>query len=112
MIDFPPAHAFYGEISNSFHPEQDENVLLYISVKKLTIIDQLQMTASGNLPVDFCRQFLPLFTCLSEIVKVRDAKANLEKGVFIAREISLLCRFTSTYRLRRHDVEKRVAFYA
>ena len=44
------------------------------------------MTASGNLPVDFCRQFLPLFTCLSEIVKVRDAKANLEKGVFIARE--------------------------
>lgn len=32
MIDFPPAHAFYGEISNSFHPEQDENVLLYISV--------------------------------------------------------------------------------
>ena len=29
---------------------------------------------------------MPLFTCLTEIVKVEDAKANFEKGVFIARE--------------------------
>lgn len=29
---FSTSLAFYGEISNSFHPEQDENVLLYISV--------------------------------------------------------------------------------
>lgn len=29
---------------------------------------------------------MPLFTCLTEIVKVEDAKANFEKGLFIARE--------------------------